>query len=138
MPTKEAREIDKLVAPRKLRLRRQPDQKMTCCGILTMNYPGQTGPGTLTLSSRMPNPPRRLRPDDRYSSYAITVGCHGWPSARPETVTSRVARRGRPGLAAAPGIRVDDRCKGGSALCRAATPRANKNAAGEKTSNKYL
>jgi hypothetical protein len=38
-----------------------------------------------------------------------------------------------------PGIRVGHRCKGSSALCRAATPRVYKDAApGEKTSNKYL
>ena len=42
-----------------------------------------------------------------------------------------------PGLAV-PGIRVGHRCKGSSALCRAATPRAYKGAAGEKTNNKYL
>ncbi len=35
-----------------------------------------------------------------------------------------------------PGIRVGQRCKGSSALCQAATPRAYKGAAGEKTSNK--
>ncbi len=40
-----------------------------------------------------------------------------------------------PGLAV-PGIRVCEICKGGSALRRAATPRAYKGAAGEKTSNK--
>ncbi len=35
-----------------------------------------------------------------------------------------------------PGIRVCQRCEGGSALRRAATPRAYKGAAGEKTSHK--
>ncbi len=37
-----------------------------------------------------------------------------------------------------PGIRVEHRCKGGSALCLAATPSEYKNAASEKTSKKYL
>jgi hypothetical protein len=55
-----------------------------------------------------------------------------------------LARVGWPGPCGRPGIRVDYRCKGGSALCRlrvgAATPSAGdyKNAASEITRNKYL
>jgi hypothetical protein len=70
--------------------------------------------------------------------YILTGRLGRWPSpGRDDPVSEPVvlADPAGPGLAA-PGIRVCQRCKSGSALRRAATLRAYKGAAGEKTSNK--
>ncbi len=64
--------------------------------------------------------------------YILTGRLGRWPSPGRDDPGRDPAG---PGLAVAE-IRVCQRCKGGSALRRAATPRAYGAAAGEKTSNK--
>ncbi len=87
----------------------------------------QSDSATAAGSALWPDRPVRgpLRPDRHGLHWEAATACCATCACRP----------GWPGPCW-PGIRVGHRCKGSSALCRAAMPRAYKGAASEKTSNK--